>query len=237
MAMKTVSRELRNAAVAAAAVGMLIMPARNSLAQDTVRVNAGDGKVLVLKAKPHMGVKAFGELYNGGKGEGIGLGATAGLDINKASAGGSLSFVKEGGGKGVKLYESSVWASAPIGKVDITGYAYTDLFIGVPEPAIGASASGYGVKAGAEVAPYKNADGYWAVYANVPCGSFTPGVALAGWGNSGWKGGAKKVLLSLGTQHKITKELKLGTELSYGKVFSCPDGVLRFRATMTYSPF
>lgn len=190
--MRSVTMHMNVKTIATAAVvGMLaIMPARKVLAQDTTRVNAGDGKGLVLK--PHLGLKGFGRLYDGGNnaGAGIGLGVEPGLDIGKVSVGGSFSPVMED--KAFKVEESSVWVSRPVGKIDASVYAYQDLFFQTPTMAYGASAAAYGVKAGAEIAPYTGADGFWDVYADVPRGSFTPGIVIAGWGNDGWKGGPEK---------------------------------------------
>ncbi len=220
----------------AAVIGMLtIMPARNLLAQDTTRVNAGDGKALVLK--PHLGLKGFGRLYDGGNtaGAGVGFGVEPGLDIGKVSVGGSFSPVKEA--KVIKVEEGSVWVSAPVKKIDATLYVYRDLFFLAPAATYGASASGHGVKAGAEIAPYAGADGFWDVFINVPRGSFTPGVAIAGWGNDGWKGGPEKILLTLSTEHTIVKEVKLTTETLYARQFSGGDGNLHFRMTVSYSLF
>ena len=220
----------------AAVIGMLaIMPARNVLAQDTTRVNAGDGKSLVLR--PHLGLKSFGRLYDGGNnsGAGAGLGVEPGLDIGKASAGGSFSFVKGFGT--LRVEEASVWISKTVGKIDASVYAYRDLFFETPTLAYGASASGHGVKAGAEIAPYAGADGFWDVYVQVPRGSFTPGVVIAGWGDGGWKGGPEKIQFTLATEHAIAGKLKLATETLYGAPFSGADGNLHFRVTVKYSVF
>jgi hypothetical protein len=220
----------------AAVIGMLaILPARNVLAQDTTKVDVGDGKALVLK--PHLGLKGFGRLYDGGNnsGAGAGLGVEPGLDIGKAGIGGSFSFVKGFGT--LKVEEGSVWASKPLGKITASAYAYQDLFFQTPKPACGAAASGYGVKGGAEIAPYAGADGFWDVYAQVPRGSFTPGVALVGWGNDGYKGGPKKIQFTLATENTVAGKLKLATETLYGKPFSGGDGNLQFRMTVRYSPF
>lgn len=225
--------KMKTLAIAGMVSLLTIMPAKKIVAQDTTRLNVDDGKELVLK--PHLGLKGFGRAYDGGKTAGIGLGVEPSLDVGKVSIGGSFSPVKEGDKARVK--ESGVWASAPVGKTNVVAYAYQDLFFQAPALTYGAAASGYGMKAGAEIAPYSGADGFWDAYVKVPRGSFTPGVTVVGWGSDGWKGGPKKIALIFAVQHRIAEKLKLTTETSYGKMFSGGDGSLRFRVTASYSPF
>jgi len=201
---------------------------------DTGRVEKPD-KELVLKktpVKPYLSLKGFGRLYNGGKTEGLGLGVETGADIGKITIGGTGSIVKEG--DKVKLEESSLFIAVPLGKFKLMGYGYTDLFLKQTVPAYGLNVKWSGVKVGAEISPYKDADGCWVGYVKVPFGSFTPGLGIAGWGNAGWQGGVRKMMLTFNTSHDLGNGVALSTETLYGiKLEKGSEGSIQFRMTVT----
>ncbi|MFA5106190.1 MAG: hypothetical protein WC506_04495 [Candidatus Micrarchaeia archaeon] len=227
------------------AATIMVASSQAAFAQSAGQEKPGDatgkgGKELVLEkpmVKPYLNLKGFGRLYDGGKTAGMGLGIETGLSMGGATAGGSLSFAKEGEGKG-KIEESSIFVAVPIGKTTLAGYGYTDLFLKQAVPAYGINISGYGVKLGGEISPYRDANGDWVAYAKVPLGDFTPGVGIAGWGDGGWQGGAKKFVLTFNAEHSLGNGVVLNTETLYGiKLQKGSEGYLQFRMTLNYAAF
>ena len=102
--------------------------------------------------------------------------------------------------------------------------------------AYGTIVKGYGVKLGFEVAPYKDADGYWCGFVKVPIGSFTPFVAVAGWGNDGWQGAPQKV--TAGVTSTITQgNFSFTTDMKVGKMINVNKWNMEGKVTVSYSLF
>lgn len=210
---------------------------------DTSKVKGDGENGLVLK--PHLTLKAFGRMYDGGKKEGVGLGINYGVDIDKVSIGGSVSFAKVMKTGKIEVEEGGLWAYVPVGKFGIVPYVYQDQYFNVYASTYGVNVSGFGVKVGGEIAPYKDADGFWDVYVKVPLGSFikvplgsfTPTVAIAGWGDNGWQGGPKKFVFHINASHEIAKNVTVTGETFYGIKLEGGEGNLNFRVTLNCIPF
>lgn len=229
-------------AIAAAALiaTMTLLPSKKLLSQqlDTAKVKLGGGKELVLKkapVKPHLTLKSVFRNYNSKVGAGIGL--DAGLDVGTVSFGASFTGVKTQ--KGLEVEESSISAFIPLSeKIAVIPYAYSDQYFSVPfgKFAYGTVVKGYGVKLGFEVAPYKDADGYWCGFAKVPIGSFTPFVAVAGWGSDGWQGAPQKMVA--GVISSITQgKLGFTTDMKVGKLINSGKWTMEGKLTVSYTLF
>jgi len=234
--MKKAKGTARNIFYALLITGTMTSSLNNVIAQEkqlAFPANKGKKPDKPLVVKPNLSLKAFGRMYDGGKTTGLGIGVNYGFDIGTVSTGGSISLVNVIDGK-TKVEEAGLWAGVPIGSLYAVGYVYQDLFFIAPAPTYGMNVSGYGVKLGGEVAPYKGANGFWLGYIKVPLGSgsLVPGVGIAGWGPDGWQGGPKKLVLTFMTSHKIGEKLDVSTETFYGKPFD-GKGSLNFRITVS----
>ncbi|VVB99889.1 Uncharacterised protein [uncultured archaeon] len=233
---RATKRVAKNAFFTALIVGGLAA-GESAIAQniDTSKVEKPEIQLSLKKmpVKPYLNLKGFGTLYDGGKTTGVGLGMETGVSVGKYTVGSTGSIVNQG--DKVKLEEASVFVVVPIGKTTVVGYSYMDRFLRQTVPAYGLNVKGFGVKVGAEISPYKDADGCWVGYVKVPVGSVVLGAGLAGWNDAGgFNGGIKKYVLTLNTSHELGKGVTLNTELLYGKLVEVgTPGYLNFRMTVT----